>query len=179
MYVPRVGRRKVVFPRQGGAEKKRKKIFSQTLHFTGVTSTLEHTQTHRTFELLNERTLWRRITSTRDEQSKRRRCAKALCICTISKCSLIFFSSIEKSERFLSSFSLYCSHREGWYDFFANSTSVTSDGYCDDSTIGMKHVAVRDAGRESTFKPNKNNMFPRPKNWKPTKSNTHKEHFKE
>ena len=90
-----------------------------------------------------------------------------------------FFSSIEKSERFLSYFSLFCSHREGWYDFFANSTSVTNDGYCDDSTIGMKHVAVRDAGRESTFKPNKNNMFPRPKNWKPTKSNTHKEHFKE
>ena len=71
-----------------------------------------------------------------------------------------------------------CSHREGWYDFFANATSVTSDGFCDDSTIGMKHVAVRDAGRESTFKPNKNNMFPRPANWKPSKSNTHKEHFK-
>ena len=159
--------------------KKKGKKYYILLHFTGVTSTLEHTQTHRTFELLNERTLWRRITSTRDERSKRRRCAKALCICTISKCSLIFFSSIEKSERFLSYFSLYCSHREGWYDFFANSTSVTSDGYCDDSTIGMKHVAVRDAGRESTFKPNKNNMFPRPKNWKPTKSNTHKEHFKE
>ncbi|CAL6287177.1 unnamed protein product [Bathycoccus prasinos] len=75
--------------------------------------------------------------------------------------------------------SLYLYDKEGWYDFFANSTSVTSDGYCDDSTIGMKHVAVRDAGRESTFKPNKNNMFPRPKDWKPTKSNTHKEHFKE
>jgi hypothetical protein len=154
-------------------KKKEKNIHTNSSFHGRYINTQTHT--HRTFE----RTLWRRITSTRDERSKRRRCAKALCICTISKCSLIFFSSIEKSERFLSSFSRCCSHREGWYDFFANSTSVTSDGYCDDSTIGMKHVAVRDAGRESTFKPNKNNMFPRPKNWKPTKSNTHKEHFKE
>ena len=69
-------------------------------------------------------------------------------------------------------------HREGWYDFFANATSITKDGFCDDETIGMKHVAVRDAGRESTFKPSKSNMFPRPKNWKPSKSNTKKEHLK-
>ena len=69
-------------------------------------------------------------------------------------------------------------HREGWYDFFANATSITKDGFCDDETIGMKHVAVRDAGRESTFKPSKSNMFPRPKNWKPSKSNTQKEHSK-
>ena len=80
--------------------KKRRKKYYILLNFTGVTSTLEHTQTHRTFELLNERTLWRRITSTRDERSKRRRCAKALCICTISKCCLIFFFFYREKRAF-------------------------------------------------------------------------------
>lgn len=91
--------------------------------------------------------------------------------------SLLFFFIKDVTDDIVNARSS-CSHREGWYDFFANATSVTNDGFCDDSTIGMKHVAVRDAGRESTFKPNKNNMFPRPAGWKPSKSNTHKEHFK-
>ena len=34
---------------------------------------------------------------------------------------------------------------KGWYDFYASQVSVDSEGYCDDKTVGMKHVAVRDA----------------------------------
>jgi len=66
-------------------KKKEKNIHTNSSFHGRYINTQTHT--HRTFE----RTLWRRITSTRDERSKRRRCAKALCICTISKCSLIFF----------------------------------------------------------------------------------------
>ena len=36
----------------------------------------------------------------------------------------------------------------------------------------MKHVAVRDSGRDSAFKPNVANIGPRKKEWKPTQSNT-------
>jgi hypothetical protein len=50
---------------------------------------------------------------------------------------------------------------------------VDSEGYCDDKTVGMKHVAVRDSGRDSTFKPNVANIGPRNKaTWKATPSNT-------
>jgi hypothetical protein len=42
----------------------------------------------------------------------------------------------------------------------------------------MKHVAVRDAGRDSVFKPNKANIGPRKKEWKPTESNTQQPHRK-
>lgn len=66
-------------------KKKEKNILTNSSFHGRYINTQTHT--HRTFE----RTLWRRITSTRDERSKRRRCAKALCICTISKCCLIFF----------------------------------------------------------------------------------------
>ena len=43
---------------------------------------------------------------------------------------------------------------KGWYDFYASQVSVDSEGYCDAKTVGMKHVAVRDDGRSSAFKPN-------------------------
>mmetsp|Transcript_12331 Transcript_12331/g.19930 ORF Transcript_12331/g.19930 Transcript_12331/m.19930 type:complete len:94 (+) Transcript_12331:191-472(+) len=61
---------------------------------------------------------------------------------------------------------------KGWYDFFAPQVSVDAEGYCDDKTIGMKHVAVRDSGRDSTFKPSVSNIGPRKKEWAATRSNT-------
>ncbi|EEH56124.1 uncharacterized protein MICPUCDRAFT_59667 [Micromonas pusilla CCMP1545] len=62
--------------------------------------------------------------------------------------------------------------QKGWYDFFATRASLTNDGFLDDSTVGMKHVAVRDSDRESSFKPASGNVCPRPKGWKPIQSNT-------
>jgi hypothetical protein len=38
----------------------------------------------------------------------------------------------------------------------------------------MKHVAVRDDGRDCEFKPKVGNIGPRKKEWKPTNSNTQK-----
>ena len=38
----------------------------------------------------------------------------------------------------------------------------------------MKHVAVRDDGRSSEFRPNPGNIGPRKKDWKATPSNTQK-----
>ena len=73
---------------------------------------------------------------------------------------------------------LFLHNVEGWYDFFANAASTDADGYLDDHTIGMKHVAVRDAGRDSVFKPNKANIGPRKKEWKPTETNTQQPHRK-
>ena len=50
---------------------------------------------------------------------------------------------------------------------------------------GPRHVgddagflAVRDAGRDSVFKPKKANIGPRKKEWKPTESNTQQPHRK-
>ena len=63
---------------------------------------------------------------------------------------------------------------KGWYDFFASQVSVDSEGYCDAKTVGMKHVAVRDDGRSSEFRPNPGNIGPRKKDWKATPSNTQK-----
>ena len=63
---------------------------------------------------------------------------------------------------------------KGWYDFFASQVSVDSEGYCDAKTVGMKHVAVRDDGRSSAFRPNPGNIGPRKKDWKVTPSNTQK-----
>ena len=63
---------------------------------------------------------------------------------------------------------------KGWYDFYASQVSVDSEGYCDAKTVGMKHVAVRDDGRSSAFKPNPGNIGPRKKDWKVTPSNTQK-----
>lgn len=60
---------------------------------------------------------------------------------------------------------------KGWYDFYASQVSVDSEGYCDDKTVGMKHVAVRDSGRDSAFRPNVANIGPRKKEWKPSESN--------
>ena len=48
------------------------------------------------------------------------------------------------------------------------------EGFCDDKTVGMKHAAIRDSGRDSTFKPNVANLAPRKAGWKPTPSNTQK-----
>ena len=63
---------------------------------------------------------------------------------------------------------------KGWYDFYASQVSVDSEGYCDAKTVGMKHVAVRDDGRSSAFRPNPGNIGPRKKDWKVTSSNTQK-----
>ena len=63
---------------------------------------------------------------------------------------------------------------KGWYDFYASQVSVDSEGYCDAKTVGMKHVAVRDDGRASEFRPKPGNIGPRKKDWKPTPSNTQK-----
>ena len=68
--------------------------------------------------------------------------------------------------------SLYQHGVKGWYDFFGSQVNVDSEGYCDDKTVGMKHVAVRDSGRDSAFKPNIANIGPRKKEWKPQPSNT-------
>ena len=63
---------------------------------------------------------------------------------------------------------------KGWYDFYASQCSVDSEGFVDAKTVGMKHVAVRDDGRDSEFKPNPRNIGPRTKEWKSTNSNTQK-----
>ena len=63
---------------------------------------------------------------------------------------------------------------KGWYDFFASQVSVDSEGYCDAKTVGMKHVAVRDDGRSSEFRPKPGNIGPRKKDLKATPSNTQK-----
>ena len=68
---------------------------------------------------------------------------------------------------------LYMYGKEGWYDFFATAVNQDGEGYCDAKTIGFKHVAVRDDGRETQFRPNAANINRKP-GWKPTKSNTQK-----
>ena len=68
---------------------------------------------------------------------------------------------------------LYLLGQEGWYDFFAQSVNQDNEGYCDSTTVGFKHVACRDDGRETAYKPNVANINRQP-GWKPTKSNTQK-----
>ena len=68
---------------------------------------------------------------------------------------------------------LYMLGQEGWYDFFAQSVNQDNEGYCDSTTVGFKHVACRDDGRETAYKPNVANINRQP-GWKPTKSNTQK-----
>ena len=53
---------------------------------------------------------------------------------------------------------LYMLDQEGWYDFFAQSVNQDNEGYCDATTVGFKHVACRDDGRETAYKPNVANI---------------------
>ena len=71
---------------------------------------------------------------------------------------------------------LFLHNVEGWYDFFANAASTDADGYLDDHTIGMKHVAVRDAGRDSVFKPPHAPRRPTAQDWTPADRNTQQPH---
>lgn len=86
------------------------------------------------------------------------------CYCTNNRLLLLLSSFFVVPLRTVYFFLFLYKNR---YDFFASATSTTHEGLCDDKTIGMKHVAVRDSGKDSTWRPSKNNVFPRPKNWKP------------
>ena len=40
-----------------------------------------------------------------------------------------------------------------WFDFGACPVATDAEGFCEVKTPGMRHVAVRTCGRESTYKP--------------------------
>ena len=73
-----------------------------------------------------------------------------------------------------------------WYDFGACHVVTDGEGFCEVNKVGMRHVAVRTCGRESTYRPTVRrvcealprlasaqacvsqvkNIAPRPKDWK-------------
>ena len=86
-----------------------------------------------------------------------------------------------------------------WYDFGASAAPTDHEGYLEVRTPGMRHVAARTCGRESTYKPavrlacasrhasqneqplprgaltrplQVKNIAPRPKGWQPTPSSS-------
>ena len=57
-----------------------------------------------------------------------------------------------------------------WYDFGAAAVLTDAEGFCEvgrNGAPGLRHVAVRTCGRESTHRPAVANIAPRPKNWQP------------
>jgi hypothetical protein len=79
----------------------------------------------------------------------------------------------------------------GWFDFGASAAPTDHEGYLEVRTPGMRHVAARTCGRESTYKPavriaskrplprraltppvQVHNIAPRAKGWQPAPSSS-------